>query len=296
MAGSGAENILISPVNVLWRIEARHCIEHVADSSDSLNGTYYTLMGTHYVWFNNSGVDPAPAGLTAIPVVYSTDDSAATIATAAQAAIDALGDFGAVVESDGVTVTVTAAAVGEKTDSADVDSGVSVTIVLKGKNYDLGLLQGDVAPTFAPATFDVQAHQQGVTLLSKIFQGIETLEVTTELQETGRSKLKELYKIWGGAFTPGAGTEVFGAGTGQIGKNMLIEAARLEMSPVNSSLSSEQGYDYSFMLALPVPDTLTFSGENPRILSVTWSGFPNLALANADTNALVVGDATQSGL
>ena len=115
------------------------------------------------------------------------------------------------------------------------------------------------------------------------------------MQETTRSKLKELYKIWGGVFTPSAGTEIFGVGTGQIGKNMLIEAARLEMVPVNS-LGSELSYDYSFMLALPVPESMTFSGETQRILSVTWQGFPNLQLANADTNALVVGDAGQVGL
>lgn len=293
MAGS-ASNVVINPVNVLWRIEARHCYTAVADSSDSLDGTYFTLMGTHYVWFDGPvAADPAPGGLVAIPVSYSTDDTAATIAGLVQAAVDGVGAFNASVSGD--TVTIDAAAVGEQTDSADVDSGGAITIVLKGKDFDLGLLQGDVAPTFSPANFDIQAHSTGLTILGKINQGIETLEVTTEMQETTKSKLKEMYKIWGGTFTPGGGTEVFGAGTGAIGKNMLTEAARLEMQPVNS-LGSELSYNYNFMLALPVPDTLTFSGENPRILSVTWSGFPNLGLTNSNTNALVVGDATQSGL
>ena len=294
MAASGATNIVINPVSVLWRIEARHCYTAVADVSDSLDGTYFTLMGTHYVWFDGvAAADPAPAGLTAVPVSYTTNDSAATLAGLVATAVDALGDFSA--SASGDTVTIDAAAVGEKTDSADVDTGGSVAIVLKGKNFDLGLLQGDVAPSFAPANFDIQAHSTGVTILGKLFQGVETAEVTTELQETTRSKLKEMYKIWGGTFTPGGGTEVFGAGTGQIGKNMLIEAARLEMQPVNS-LGSELSYNFNFMLALPIPDTLTFSGESPRILSVTWSAFPNLNLTNDDTDTVLIGDATQSGL
>lgn len=299
MAGS-ANNVLISPVNVLWRIEASEQINYAGITAASLDAKYWTINSAkdatgYYVWhdLDAGSVDPAPAGLTGIEVDVSTGDSASTIATAVAAAIDALGDFTATA-SDSV-VTVKRTAVGEVTDSADVDAGVSISICKKGKDFDLGLLQGDVVPSFAPANFDVQSHQQGVTILSKLFQGIETLEVATELQETTRSKLKEMYKIWGGVFTPGAGTEVFGSGTGQIGKNMLIEAARLVMQPVNS-VSTELSYDYNFMLALPVPDTLTFSGENPRILSVTWQGFPDLALANADTNALVIGDAGQSGL
>lgn len=297
MAGN-ANNILVSPVNVLWRIEASEQLDF-AGLSDP-DGVYFTINSAkdateYYVWFNldAGSVDPAPAGKTGLVVGVTTGDSAATIASAVQAVLDGEADFSATV-SDTV-VTVKRAAVGEVTDTADVDSGVVVTICQRGKDFDCGLLQGDVAPSFAPSTFDVQAHQQGVTILSKLFQGIETLEVTTELQETTRSKLKELYKIWGGTFTPGAGTEVFGAGTGQIGKNMLTEAARLEMVPVNDQ-GSALSYNYNFMLALPVPETLTFSGENPRILSVTWQGFPNLSLANADTNALLVGDATQSGL
>ncbi len=288
-----AGNVAISPVKVLWRIEASHSFTMVADDSDSLDGKYFTLMGTHYVWFDGGSADPAPAGLTAIPISYTMNDSAATIAGLVQTAVDALGDFSATASD--ADVSVIAAAVGEKDDSADFNSGVTVSICLRGKDFDLGLLQGDIAPSYAPATYDVKAHQHGVTTLSKIFQGIETLEVSTELQETTKSKLKEIYKIWGGEFTPGSGTEVFGSGTGQIGKNMLVEAARLEMIPVNS-ISDELSYNYSYMLALPIPDSLTFSGENPRILNVSWQGFPNLSLNNADTNSVVIGDASQSGL
>ena len=50
------------------------------------------------------------------------------------------------------------------------------------------------------------------------------------------------------------------------------------------------------MLALPNPESLVFSGEDERILNVTWSGFPDLQLTNDDSDTIIVGDASQSGL
>lgn len=60
-------------------------ITTVADSSGSLNSTYFLLNGANgtnwYVWFDNgTGVDPAPASRTGIHVTYTNNDSANTIA------------------------------------------------------------------------------------------------------------------------------------------------------------------------------------------------------------------------
>lgn len=61
-----------------------------ADSSGSLNSTYFTVVDNAgrnkiYFWFNinKAGVDPAPAGYTGIQVVGATNATAATLATAA---------------------------------------------------------------------------------------------------------------------------------------------------------------------------------------------------------------------
>ncbi len=69
-------------------------VSTVADSSGSLNSTYFTFYDAGdvhgwYVWFNinSAGVDPAVAGLTAVPVAGATDVTANTLATAARAAI-----------------------------------------------------------------------------------------------------------------------------------------------------------------------------------------------------------------
>lgn len=68
----------------------------VADSSGSLNSTYFTFNSAgdlyqYYVWFNinSAGVDPAVAGRIGIQVAGATNVTAANLATATRAAISA---------------------------------------------------------------------------------------------------------------------------------------------------------------------------------------------------------------
>ena len=55
----------------------------VADVAGSLNSTYFlasSISGNFYFWFSDGGgIDPAVAGRTAIPVAFTTNDTAATI-------------------------------------------------------------------------------------------------------------------------------------------------------------------------------------------------------------------------
>jgi len=291
---SSANNIVISPVNVLWRIEANHQIAMVADVAASLDGKYFTLMGTHYVWFNEttaSAADPAPAGLTAIEIAYTTGATAAALAILVQTAVDLVADFNATVST--ATVDIFAAAVGVKADSADVDAGISVTICRRGKNFDLGILEGDVelSPTFS--NLIVKAHQTGVTPRAALFQGIDALEVTTTMQETQNSNLSQIYGLYGTeSFIPSAGESVFGVGTSKQGQNLLVDAARLTLKDVNAV---DDSLNRTLMLAIPVPGTLLFSGEAQRTLDITWQGFLDDS-KNSQISGLLFGDEQQTGL
>lgn len=296
MAGS-SNNILISPVNVYWRIEHQSIIDHsglvdpdgtyydVPDSTGAVARVYFDLDG-------GSAVPSAPAGGRLIEVDVTTGDAASVIAAAAQAAIDADGAFNASVS--GNLVTIDGAAVGEAADPTDFDSGVSITVCRRGKNFDLGLLEGEPSPSFEPSNFDVTSQQTGTTITAKLVQGF-TASVETVLQETTKSKLREMYKIYGEAHTPSGGTEVYGVGTGQIGKNLVIEGARLEFVPVNVQ-SDELSYNYTLRLAIPTPGSLVFSGENPRTLTVTWDAIPDLTATRPDLDMIVVGDISQTGV
>ena len=294
---SSATNVAISPVNVKWQIEASEQWDFKNATASGLGGQYVTMNTivptAFYAWFdeNNTDVDPAPAGKTAIEVNYAAGASPSAIATAFQLAVDGTAGFAASVV--GTVVTVRRTAVGKPVaPTVGTTTTVALTICRTGKDFDLGLLQGDIEAAFSPSNFTVVAHQTGVSPRAALFQGFETNEATTTMLETQKSQLEEIYGLYGGSFTPGGGTKVFGVGTSKQGQNLLVDAARLVLRPVNAVSNVD---DYNIMLAIPIPDSLVFSGENPRTLSITWQGFLD-DQADSRVSALLIGDAAQSGV
>ncbi len=83
-----------SPAQTATPVQEVQTIIPVADSSGSLNSTYWTFYSAgnaygFYVWYNinSAGVDPAPAGLTGIEVSAATNASASTLASDTKTAI-----------------------------------------------------------------------------------------------------------------------------------------------------------------------------------------------------------------
>ncbi len=284
-------------MNVLWRIEGTYQFDFTAVTTEP-NGDYFTIDSSdgdlYYVWYDldAGSVDPAPAGRTAIEVDIVTGDSPSSIASKTATAIDANADFSA--SATGALVDVKQATVGRPaSDPANVDvTGLTVTVCRRGQNLDLGLLEGDVEFSVSPSNFILTSHQSGVTPRAALFQGFETLECTTTMQETVNSKLKEIYGLYGSTgFTPDT-SEVFSGGTNKQGDNLLIDAARLVLKPVNATDDTE---NTSLMMAIPIPDSLVFSGENPKTLSITWQGFVDDS-KDSKASAYVFGDETQPSL
>jgi uncharacterized phage protein gp47/JayE len=112
----------------------------VADVAGSLNSTYFLIdtPGTdYYVWYSDGGgADPLIGGRTAIPVAHTTGDTAGTIATLTRAAIDALGDFSAVINVS-PTVEVTNATAGTCPDAVDgaVPTGFTIINFQQGTDF-----------------------------------------------------------------------------------------------------------------------------------------------------------------
>lgn len=103
-------------------------IATVADSSGSLNSTYFTFNSAgnlqgFYVWFNinSAGVDPAPAGLTGIEVSAATGVTANNLATAIRSAIAANAAAASYFTVSGATnhVILTGLQIGTSTNAAD---------------------------------------------------------------------------------------------------------------------------------------------------------------------------------
>ena len=116
MAGS-SNNIVISPVNVYWRIEHQSVIDH--SGLVDPDGTSYDVPDSTgaiaRIWFDlDAGSTPpaTPSGGRLIEVDVTTGDASTVIAAAVQAAVDLDGAFNASV--DGNLVTIDGAAVGRQ--------------------------------------------------------------------------------------------------------------------------------------------------------------------------------------
>lgn len=293
---SSTNNISVSPVNVYWQIEQSEQVDFTGVTAAAFGGTSFALYSAadavqYYVWGdeNSTDSDPVETG-TGIEVDYAASASATAIATAVAAAIDAVSGFDAT--SSGAVVTINRTAYGACTDTVDIDSGVTITKCREGRDFDLGLLQGDIELSAPASSFIVTAHQTGLTPRAALLQGFSEVSCTTVLLETQLSNLKEFYEYYGAAFTPSGGTEVFGYGTSRNGENLLLNAARLVLKPVNAANDLN---NVTMMLAVPTPSSLLFSGENPRTLTVEWAGFVDDQI-DSRVSALNFGDQTQAGL
>lgn len=294
---SSVNNVAINPVNVLWRIEATEKFDFTGSSGSAMNNkTIHLFLNTgaqHYFWanYNSTGVDPTESGTGhAVAIASGAIDTA--IAEDFKTAIAAVTGFTATRSGAVVTVSRTLdTGCGEVSDPTCSLTGVTMTQVRRGKDFNLGLLKGDVTPEFGPSNLVVTAHQFGKTPLLNLNQGFDKLGCKTTLLETDNAKLQAMYKVYGGSVTGGT-SNVLGAGTSVLGKNIMVDAARLIFKPVNAVDNTK---NFNLALAIPVPGSLVFSGENPQTLEVEWMGFVDLQL-DTHINAVFIGDIYQTGL
>lgn len=276
---SSVQNIKIEPANAYWQIEEQSQVTCVADVSSSLANKWFKIGAgnnaayTHYVWLNlGSGTDPSPSGLTEIEVTAAPNASASTIATAIAAAVDAISGFNATASGAVITIDRTVMGVSAGVEDGTAATGFTFVQCQQGGNLDLGLLDGDIEVAFEEKLFEVTAHQTGVTVLADLRQGVSAT-VSLVLKESDTEKLNELFaKAAGGSHTPVAGTELFGWGTSKQGSNTIIQARRLVLHPVRL-LAADLSEDLCFWKAYPLPESLTFSGENPKIASVSFKTY-----------------------
>ena len=294
---SSATNIKIVPVNVSWQLEEKELIDFTGLTSASLDGKFFNGSTAkdailNYFWFDldAGSVDPAPGGRVSVETDIITADVDTDIATKFVAIVDALPGYSA--SAVGAVVTMARLAVGKVTDTVDVDSNIAITKCQDGRDFALGLLDGDVETSFEESIFDVVSHQTGVTIKAGLRQG-NNATITTVLQEVTSSNLQEFYSAagaTGGSLTPGGGTLLHGQGSSRQGDNVLIQSARLVFKPVNATDDLE---NLTFWRAYPLPGSIVFSGENPQLLTVEWRVFDS---ENLDTgiSLFAFGDQTQA--
>jgi hypothetical protein len=289
-------NIKISPINATWEIEEQVCVDMKGAVAADLQDKYFNIydgVSTYNVIYDVDATGiVSPGGGTDIEVDVLTGDSVATILGNTQTAIEAATGYNGRLEDTRLFLTLDTT-ISVASDAADVDTGFSVDVVSKGGFVDLGLLEGDVEPSFSEDKLPVTAHQTGTSILAELRQG-NNAEVTLVLKESSNGLYKEIFGAGGADFTPAAGTEIFGWGDSKQGANTITNARRLRFHPV-ALPDTDRSEDLTFWLAYPNPDSIVFSGENFNVLNVTFVTYLDLGKPK-EVRRFCFGDSSQDGI
>lgn len=309
----GVENIKVEAMKVVYGVDTAQ-VEKITLRAGlvkaDLAAKYFHMYALnsvsgaiekHVFWFNVTGTDLAPtlqdATLHEVDISAGAIDTIAEIATTLQGVIDALTTvYNASVVNN--VVTVDHVVMGYAPSAHDAKNVLKKTnfgfeIVTQGDTEDeLGCIEGDIEVSFEESFIDVTCHAEGATPVAQLKNGVSSVEITMNLQETTREKIKKMFTKSGGSFIPDEGTEVFGMGTFKNFENMFKYATKLRLHPVRL-LDGDRSEDYTFHKAIPNLTGLTFSGENVFTLPLTFKVYP---AENVDTrvNYFSIGDGDQS--
>jgi hypothetical protein len=149
-------------------------IECVADTTNSLNGKYFTLNTAYdakkyYVWYKTTGGaedDPEVTGRTGIKVLIETDDTVNTVALkTAETLARYINDFDISVDTD--TITVTNLEAGPCTNAGAGDSGFVVTVTTNGRGEDASSNQILLSQAVSPAIAVDETARSMVRVINK---------------------------------------------------------------------------------------------------------------------------------
>lgn len=275
-------------------------ITTVADVASSLNNKYFMLHtpagAKYYVWMNvnSAGTDPAIAGATEVEIAIPTASTAAAVATAIQTALDALTPFIATVSQN--VVSITHSTIGPVQGAHDgITTGFTFDISVMGDmKEELGHLDGEIEVSgLAATTIDLTAHATGTTVLEQRVTGFEQAEVTLNLKETDIAKIRKIFTKTGKTYTPAGAnaTEVIGFGT-KVSCNAVASGAPLVLEPKCKPAVNPNSKNHNFPNALPILDSITFSGENFFVIPVTFRVLADQSLPE-NINRFFIGDGSQ---
>jgi hypothetical protein len=285
-----------------------HCrsVQTVADSSGSLNDTYFDLNGfdpnltedPFYVWFNvnSAGTDPTIAGKTGIEVAVATDATAAEVATALKAAIDAdTNNRFRAIEIVGDTVTIENRFIGAVTAETDAGAtGFTFTELVAGVGIDLGATADAIELTIGTEVADITSNQTGAIIGSQIYQGA-TAELTANLIEVTKERFDLLVgEVTGGSVTPVGGTKVSGYGEARLFADLAALGGNMILHPIRLP-ADDYSADVVFWKSAPKPESLNFDGTAPQQLSTVFTAYLDRS-KDPRINLFARGDWTQEGL
>jgi hypothetical protein len=287
--------IQLEASDAFWGTKQCRSWETVADSSGSLDGTYFDLniidnqfnevLG--YVYFNT---DPAISGKTGYLASIAVDATADEVAQAIETAL----------ASENVKVSVSANKViienkvlGKITAETDSGStGFTQEVLIEALGGYLGkTAQGGVEISLETQTIEIKSDQTGEITLDDIAIG-NAVSAEVGLLELSEERLQAIIGgVAGDNHTPSGGTTLTGFGESRLYQSLASIGGQLILHPIRLE-DTDKSRDVSFHKSAPLPQSINYSGQDPQVLQVTFKPYLDESV-NESINLFSIGDWTQ---
>lgn len=163
-------------------------------------------------------------------------------------------------------------------------------MVVYWNGVDLGCTDGDLSLAITEDAVDITCHQSGTQVLDRIVTG-KSIEVSVTLKEVSTAQLHTLLNLTGQTYTPpgGGATAVSAFGTDTYRDSKLAKCQKLELKPVGAGDALR---NYTFWKSFPNVGTITWSGENPETVEVSFECYPDSS-KTPEADIMVFGDGSQ---
>lgn len=283
----------ISAANVSWGKKNKTCVS--LDTVTLTGGEHFLISSLdtdYYVWIDMDGgsVDPSVAGRTGIEVELTTGYSDADFLAAMISAVEATNAFWVTGKDNSSCACIESRAVGAPLNaSADGDTGLDIETSAEGFGGDLGKTQGGVEVAFEVTAQDVNADQNGESLVDKIITGTKATTSFNLIEMTPEKWALIVGKGAGDSYTPSGGTEVVGFGESKNYQSYFKLGGQLTLSPIDTPDGSE---DLNFWITLPNIESYNYSGTEVSNAPMSFEALVDPS-KRSEINIFAYGDGTQ---
>lgn len=284
------------------RFGREHCrsITTIADTAGSLDGLYFDLNGQDPTFENEQSFvlainsDPAVAGKTAIIATVGSGDSAAQVATAIKAAIDAHSgnEFRAIIDSNNPEKVIIenrfGGAITAETDSGS--TGFTFAVETIGAGGALGKTADGVELTASTEAGDALTNQTGAIVNAQIYQGASA-ELSANFVELDEAKLRSLFSVVGDELQNSDNSYTVGFGQSKLFQDLSIVGGQLVVHPQRLALS-DYSRDLVFWTSAPKPESLNFDGTSLQQMATTFTAYLDERY-NTKVNLFALGNWTE---
>lgn len=288
----------LEAANVYWgRGECRNVL-FVDDMAGDQSGKYFDLNviegdgseKAYYVLLSDgTAVDPMPAGKTKIEVVYTSGDSATTIASLY---VTALANVECFVEdkNDGSVDVENWYPGSVSTEDYSNAVGLTKTVEQAGFGGFIGKTSDAISLSMETSTVEIVSDQTGGLLGDEVLLG-NASTITANILEMTADRWKSLLGRAAGDFVEGSSSDVVGLGESKLFQNLSSYDGLLILHPIRLG-ANDRSADWVFWRSVPLVQETSFSGTEPQTLSVEFKAYLDSRI-NTKVNLAARGDWTQ---